>query len=313
MSINSLTISSRVVLNLHDLNNEGTEGNHQQTRMVNVALRDGSLFSVNAVSGDMIKHMVALHLNALVLERGLAICDGCKKFDANRSGLDKNFEKIASDRKVPDPDLLNELINLCSIDDMLGILITTGGRSLARKSVIETGWMVGIPDKVRTDSHLHVKFVPQRGKGHGEQANLGQNIFHRPVNSGIYAFIMNIDFNRIGFNDITREYTIDEAERKKRALALLDAVSASLIKPTGAMRNTQLPHIAGFQGAIAVSKTSIPAPSISPLLEDYQDEIKGIAENLNRLQKDTIILKEVDTLTAATDVLTNLREEINHG
>jgi CRISPR-associated protein Cst2 len=313
MSIQSITISSRVVLNLHDLNNEGTEGNHQQTRMVNVALKDGSLFSVNAVSGDMIKHMVALHLNAIVLERNLAICEGCKKFDANRSGLDKNFEKLATDKKVPDPDLLDELIKLCAIDDTLGILITSGGRSLARKSVIETGWMVGIPDKVRTDSHLHVKFVPDRGKGHGEKANLGQNIFHRPLNSGIYAFIMNIDFNRIGFNDITRGYTIDEAERKKRSLALLDAVSAALIKPVGAMRNTQLPHIAGFEGAIAVSKSSIPAPSISPLLEDYQDEIKGIAESLNRLAKDTITIKEVETLTSATDFLTSIREEINHG
>jgi len=32
----SLSISARAVLNLHSLNNEGTEGNQQQTRMVHI-------------------------------------------------------------------------------------------------------------------------------------------------------------------------------------------------------------------------------------------------------------------------------------
>ncbi len=59
----SLSICGRVTLDMHSLNNEGGEGNQIQTRMVNIVAADGELYTVNAISGDMFKHIQAEHLS----------------------------------------------------------------------------------------------------------------------------------------------------------------------------------------------------------------------------------------------------------
>ncbi len=44
---------------MHSLNNEGTKGNQQPTRIVTVVRADGRTESVHAISGDMFKHILA--------------------------------------------------------------------------------------------------------------------------------------------------------------------------------------------------------------------------------------------------------------
>ena len=70
-SIASLSIAARAVLNMHSLNNEGGEGNQIQTRMVEIVGHDGNLHSVNAISGDMLKHVLMEHFYQQAVRRGL--------------------------------------------------------------------------------------------------------------------------------------------------------------------------------------------------------------------------------------------------
>ena len=70
-TIFNLSIAAKATLNLHSLNNEGGEGNQTQTRIVNIVSHDGRLHSVNAISGDMLKHIQAEHLYRISKERGL--------------------------------------------------------------------------------------------------------------------------------------------------------------------------------------------------------------------------------------------------
>jgi len=58
-TIYSLSIATQATINLHSLNNEGSEGNQMQTRIVNVVDESGRMHSVNAISGDMLKHIQA--------------------------------------------------------------------------------------------------------------------------------------------------------------------------------------------------------------------------------------------------------------
>jgi CRISPR-associated protein Cst2 len=58
-----------VTLDLHNLNSEGTEGNQQQTRMVHIIDQSGHRAIVNAVSGDMFKHILVEHLVPLLKGR----------------------------------------------------------------------------------------------------------------------------------------------------------------------------------------------------------------------------------------------------
>ncbi|MGB9588737.1 MAG: DevR family CRISPR-associated autoregulator, partial [Armatimonadota bacterium] len=72
--IQSISLCARVGLNLHNLNNEGTEGNQQQTRMVHILDEKGQKCVVNAVSGDMFKHIFVEHLTPLLIDAKESVC-----------------------------------------------------------------------------------------------------------------------------------------------------------------------------------------------------------------------------------------------
>ncbi len=288
MKLHSLSISGIITLDLHSLNNEGTEGNTMMTRMVEIVDVSGKNYTVNAISGDMFKHIQAEHLFMEAKENNLPLCDGCKNFDANRICADESFTKRKDFKDTTkDSEILSEAIKKCIIDDSEGIMITSeiGGvkRSISRKSAIEFGWVIGCPTNTKTETYFHAKYVPEgRGKGSGEGENLGQNIFHRPASSGQYAVVVNVDLFKVGRNDITLDYVIDVNDRKLRIKSLLKSVLNTFVKPTGALRNTQLPHILDFSGVISTSLSTLPAPILSGLNPDYIQEIKKIATSLNK-------------------------------
>lgn len=406
--ISSISISGEITLNLHSLNNEGGEGNQIITRQVTIIDKNDTQHTVNAISGDMFKHIHAGHLINTVIEQELAICEGCKVFDPNRISLDSTFlsilkgidpdefeeddkkayldakeivdadeegnskeakdaskqmkdiekkyivlkikddkdkeiyikaQEIASVRldkkktpnfeeakKVQDDakkamkeiakkysldfsnaEKIDKLIEICTIDDVHGNLITAEKNNLPRKSTIEFGWIVGLPDKNNTESYVHTKLVADAGaKGSGDSGNTGQNIFHRPANHGVYAFVCNIEVYRIGFNDISRTYTASDEERAKRYKAVIQSLLSSFLNPKGAMTSTQKPHITDFKGIVAISNSSIPAPTISPINESYQSEIETIAKNLNEIEANSIEIKAFDGLGALSGIMKDL-------
>jgi len=289
MAVRSISICGEAVLDLHALNNEGAEGNALMTRMVDIVDGQGELHTVNAISGDMLKHIQAEHLYHHSMENGLPLCGACRTFDANRICADEEFTKHPEfTKETPDSTILSAALHKCTLDDIEGILITSEigkSRSIARKSCVEFGWAVGIPNATRTESYFHVKYVPEgRGKGSGAGENLGQNIFHRPASSGVYAIVLNMDPMRVGRNDISLDYTVDAAGRQARIKGLIESVLNTFVRLNGAHRNTQLPHLVDFRGAIVVSTSSLPAPSLSALNPEYREQLAETCKNLNRLR-----------------------------
>lgn len=309
--INNLTISGLLTLDMHALNNEGGEGNQLQTRMVHIVDGEGELQVVNAISGDMLKHIQAEHLANVSIGKSLALCDGCRKLDANRINRDDAFfENLDGEKNSA--KIIDQLLPYCTVDDLEGIMITRDNRSVSRKSVVEFGWLVGLPDSTRTESYFHVKFDNNRAAGSGDEsgANLGQNIFYRPASSGKYAVVVNLEIGRIGFNDITREYVLANEERVNRAKALLESILFTFIKPLGAHRNTQNPHILGFEGVLSFSNSTVPAPSISALNCNYREEIEGIVGQLNRIYEGKLEAKKFDSQVEFAQFMTDLIQEL---
>lgn len=310
MKINSLSISGLLTLNMHALNNEGSEGNYLQTRMVEIVDADGAAHSVNAISGDMFKHIQADHLYSIAGEDGAALCKGCSCFNPNRINIDDGLlDEYKQRKEVTNSEIVDWVVRNCIGDDVEGTMITQNigltamgkpqSRSIGRKSVVEFGWAVGEPEKTKTESYFHVKFdQTERAGGRGDDtgANIGQNIFHRPASSGRYAIVLNTDICRIGFNDITRTYPIGPEERKKRAVVVLKSILATFLKPGGAHRNTQNPHIVNFQGCITASSTMLPAPTVSALNTDYLGEIGNICNTLNEISPNSITKWEFNSL-----------------
>lgn len=312
MSIYALSLSARVTLDMHSLNNEGGEGNQIQTRMVNIVDGNGRLANVNAISGDMIKHILAEHLHRISLANQLPLCAGCRAFNANRISADQAF--IASIEKASDAEALTGVLQTCAMDDMLGNLITAGNKSLPRKSVVEFGWVVGLPELTRSDSYFHVKYANERSESQRDadaaegarKANLGQAIFHRPANSGVYALVATIEAARIGYNDITQQYVLDEAERTRRYRALVEALLYTLIEPAGAMRNTQAPHIVDVAGVLTISQDVVPAPTLSPLKEGYDSELDALCQTMNNIRPGAVMAHPFQSMNGFAGLMSNL-------
>jgi CRISPR-associated protein Cst2 len=284
--IASLSISARAILDMHSLNNEGGEGNQIQTRMVDIYGADERMHNVNAISGDMLKHIQAQHFFELARAQGLPLCAGCARFDANRINADSAW---VGAMPAKDPEALDALLRHCALDDVAGILMTAGGRSLPRKSVVEFGWVVGVPTLVESNSYFHVKYAQRDQERRAadasarekEGSNLGQAIFHRPASSGVYAIICHLELGRIGYNDITQTYALSEEERRRRTTALLQSVTHTFLELNGAMRATQTPHLVDLKGVVTWSPSgATPAPLLSPLMEDYQAETARVAHAL---------------------------------
>lgn len=304
-AVYSISICGRAILDMHSLNNEGGEGNQIATRMVNLVSKDKAsgeykLATVNAISGDMFKHIQAEHLY-LIAKGKLPLCAGCRKFSASRILDDKEF---MDGLPAKDSDVIDKLLEHCVLDDMEGNLIAKGARSVPRKSVAEFGWVVGIPEYTTTESYFHVRYAAERGE-RSEEAQQ-QAIFHRPASSGVYAIVANFEISRIGFNDISQQYPISDDDREKRYHALLRSILYTFIEPNGAMRGTQNPHIAGFEGAVTVTRDVMPAPALSPLNENYRKEIEQVAAALNELKPGAVEVHQFDSMSQFADVMKDL-------
>ena len=107
--IYSLSICGQATIDLHSLNNEGSEGNQMQTRMVEIVDETGRLHTVNAISGDMLKHIQAEYLHGLS-QGNLPLCKGCQVFNANRIVADTEFMARIKKEKYLPSQVINALI-----------------------------------------------------------------------------------------------------------------------------------------------------------------------------------------------------------
>lgn len=310
-TVKSISIATRVILNLHALNNEGNESNRLMSRQVGIVTPvygeyNGQPTSnvegynravVNAISGDMNKHMFADAFRHIVLEQGSSLCEACKALDPARMMGNLEFsEWIKSKPAIP--EVIDRLI-ACAVDDVCGIMITGEGTIVKRKSAVEFGWTVGLPESTQVQEFIHSRHVITRltrfkaGKEASEDEkkqartekvqNIGQMIFNRPASSGVYAFVAHLDVCAIGFNEATQTYTIDADQRKKRLRAALLALTETLLHPKGALTSTQLPHVIGLEGFVSLSQSAAAAPLISPLADDFIERGEEVAGLINRL------------------------------
>lgn len=310
--ISSISVCGEMTLNLHSLNNEGGEGNQIMTRQLTIVDKNGNEQTVTGISGDMFKHIHAAHMLNYCVENNIPLSDYSKLLNPNRIKSEE-LKDEAGNSSNTQADVIDAIIKKCAICDIHGVLITDkvgdnkNSTNTPRKSVIEFAWTVGIPGRNNTETYVHTKLVTDAGsKGSATSSNEGQNIFHRPANHGVYAFVCNIDTYRIGLNDINRTYSIENPERINRYKAVVQSLLSSILNPKGAMTSAQKPHVTDFTGVVSVSHKLIPAPTISAINDNYIGEIKQIAKNLNTIQPDSIEIEEFEGLGKLTEIFANL-------
>ena len=114
-----------------------------------------------------------VELKSDVAEIGRAVNAIADEKERTKRKKEIRKEVIKSENLVKgNVDLMNEILTSCAVTDLEGTLVTaevTGeSRSLSRKSCIEFGWAVGLPDLTKTESLFHVKYdARERGEGAG--------------------------------------------------------------------------------------------------------------------------------------------------
>jgi CRISPR-associated protein Cst2 len=262
-----IAIILRAEIDAHSLNNEGTVGNVTEPRTV--ALADGSV--TDGISGEMLKHMHAKAFWSIVDKK--LLCTSCQGFSPMKASANPEVNTAVKDKKSAE-EVLKKAI-LCPLCDLHGFLIEK--IALSRKSIVEFGWALALPEKYQRSIHAHSRVAP--GEKKEERV---QMLYDRPTRSGIYAVISLFQPWRIGFNEVICKYSIVNAqERKQRYNLAVDAYKAMFTRVEGAMTTTRLPHIMGCSGAIVISKSPMPVCVLSPLQENYLEETNQIAQREN--------------------------------
>ncbi len=283
-SIYEIAILGRAVWQLHSLNNEGTVGNVTEPRSVRIIdPNTKKAVTTDGISGEMLKH---IHTKFMwILSDKNNLCDACKMLNPEKFNFAVKTKKINVNGAE---DALEKALQACDICDVHGFLLEKP--TVSRKSTIEFGWALGIP-KVYRDIHTHARHAPgeRKSKGGGDQegeetGTSTQMVYHRPTRSGIYAIVSLFQPWRIGLNEARQDkYTYDANDdaRKRRYKIALKAYQLLFSRPEGAMTTTRLPHVEDFEGVIVYSIKPVPVPVISPLRENYMEEIETIACKFN--------------------------------
>jgi len=310
-NVYEIAIMGRITWNLHSLSNEGTVGNVTEPRTL--ILADGT--KTDGVSGEMLKHIHANYLWQLISDKSKDLCSPCQEFNPEKADANPTVRSA----KKPE-DAIKEALK-CSLCDLHGFLVQKP--TVSRESAIEFGWAVGLP-QVRKETHTHIRYSPRqafmsiederepnkwgddkcskrdcktlpdqsklylvKGKWYCEEhlpIRAAQMVYHRPTRSGIYAIVSVFQPWRIGLNDVDLKL-VKDVNRDDRYKLALEAYIAMFLRIEGAMTTTRLPHTEKFEGAVVYTRTNFPVPVISPLKEDYIQQIKGIEQKSEGIAK----------------------------
>jgi CRISPR-associated protein Cst2 len=264
-----IAILGRIRIDAHSLNNEGAVGNVTEPRTV--VLADGR--KTDGISGEMLKHIHAEAVWQLAKKRKLSLCTSCEKLDPMKA--DGNYE-VRKLKKVD--EALNKALE-CTICDLHGFLVQKP--TLSRKSTIEFGWALALPEEFHREIHVHSRVAPgEKREKKGEEEATVQMLYNRPTRSGIYALVSVFQPWRIGLNEIDYRYKINNTLRKERYKLVLDAYKAMMVRIEGAMTTTRLPHAGAYEGLLVRSDDAFPVPVLSPLVQNYINQLESIARRI---------------------------------
>ncbi len=305
-----IAIVGRAIWNLHSLNNEGTIGNVTEPRTV--VLWDGT--KTDGVSGEMMKHIHAFWTWLQARQEGLPLCEACQKFQPQRADAAR---KDLPKEKGREADAVKKAIERCVLCDLHGFLVQQP--TIHRQSTVEFGWVIGVREQFHRDLHVHARHAigerateqtdveeseqEQQPQERQEREVAAQMLYHRPTRSGVYAFVTLFQAWRIGLNEVNYNYALDkDNERKKRYELALTAYEWTFKRPDGAMTTTRLPHIEGIEGVVLVARSAVPVPLLSPLRDDYREQLKTLAK------KQGIDVLEFNDLAQLTEILAQLQQ-----
>ncbi|AEB07987.1 DevR family CRISPR-associated autoregulator [Desulfobacca acetoxidans] len=261
-----LAVAAKLVLNVHDLNNEGSVGQALDIRQIRMVDENGNpLEEMPAVSGRMMKHWHLEHMRRKALgSSNVKLCSVC--------------ESGQPDRQTQATDEL-QAIEECLVCDVHGFLSTKKMTNAPRRSSCASfSWLLpalGTRPESKQVIHSRVASGTEASSSTGETS---QMIFYKTYASGVFAFVAGIDLNRIGSTIDNRKVNGDIKTRRRVAIqALLPIVLGAF----GASQSHALPHAKCLGLLAALSTTEKPVPNlISPIYSTGFEESIALLETM---------------------------------
>ncbi len=272
-----ITLGAKLILNVHDLNNEGTAGNVSDIRTIDYITLDGERREAPAVSGRMLKHHHYASMRDLARRLGLELCDGCVSGEPIRPGRRDGSTLIQA------PCSEEEAVRQCALCDVHGYLIAQGARREGRRGVSSrrnarclVSWLLPVLDGADTTSRqvVHTRVSQQENLEQNEQQR-AQMLFYKSYASGVYGFISVLDIGRIGYLE-SEGKRLDTVDWQARARAAVMAYRDLLSGRIGASQSHALPHGVPLEVTMALS-TDGPLPNpVSPIYPNYRQQYLGL-------------------------------------
>lgn len=289
-----IAMMMRIKLNGESLNNEGNIGNVIQTRQVNVL--DGGVR--DAISGEMLKHYHSRNLTLLADSEEL--CDTCKIFSPMKNATVEKNEGISE---------VGNRVKACIVDDAHGFMNAGKGRNEKRNSAIKFSWAIATQDsdsqtKLQTRVDVTDKNNMKKTKGKTtssanaiEEQNT-QMIMHKPIRSNEYAITVQMELDRIGFDDEFQEYVLQEDVVKARQKKVVAALRNMFLDMEGALCSTRLPHIEEIEGVMVDKQDKNEVlVKYSALNDDFKEVNESIASKSYRFDNIQEFAQVLDSLT----------------
>lgn len=274
-----LTLSARLLVNVHDLNNEASTGNVSDIRLIEYIGPDGKRIEAPGVSGRMIKHWHQEVLRDLARQLGLPLCEACAAGEPIRPGK-WDPKKGQGGAYTWDPKPEEEAISQCVICDVHGYLIAQmsgsekeKGISARRNSRALFSWAIpvfGTEPTYRQVTHTRVSAVEHVGN---EKSQAGQALFYKSYASEELGLVSALDLDNVGTVFGKSAVTADRQERLKAAI---EAYRYLLSGRLGASMGHAVPHVDCREVAVAVGFGIPLAIPPSPIFEGYLEKLVGM-------------------------------------
>jgi len=260
-----LSVAAKLVLNVHDLNNEGSVGQSLDIRQIRMVDENGNpLPEMPAVSGRMMKHWHLEHMRRKALEDNLPLCDTCKAGQPDR-------QTAATDEL--------EAINNCVVCDVHGFLSTEKMANAPRRSsCVSFSWLLPVLGTNPTSKQVIHSRVASGTQALAATQETAQMIFYKSYASGVFTFVAGVDLNRIGSTIDNRRI---KGDTKTRCSLAVQSLLPVVLGAFGASQSHALPHTRCLGLLVALSTTKKPVPNlISPIYPKGFEESIALLKSL---------------------------------
>jgi len=283
-----VSLGCRLLTNVDALNMVESAGAMTRHRTVPIVIVESEssyrLKWVPALSGETLAHAFQVHLANL----SKSVCYFCKRneflkhaaMDFYERLLEKNeaqfdqWEKdlIKNFRGLNEEEIEKIIIQNCVVEDIGGFLLTTaagsktnkkGGKMVRRTSVIQFSYCIPSLDALETgasttDVQMQVRMASE-AQTLASRLNYKdtpiQAPYNREIASTTYSFIVNIDFDAIGYSSYTNEDVLNnDNERKNRYENTLRSLKLLLDGNFGAGMSRYRPFVENEVILLAISK-----------------------------------------------------------